>query len=268
LNVSIRGVNATGLLVHDTLDVVRSLSTAEWASPSACAGWRVQDILVHLATFCNLIADPAFPLPNNPSGTSERLNDALVDERRDWSPVRALDYYEAQSTAALATLTALQGAEYADATTELADLGTYHLAELSNAVAFDHLVHLSCDVLTPQGPIEREQVPMDESRVGPALDWMFAGLPQMCADSLRQPLSRPLGIRVTGPGGRDIVLSWTSNGDQLMAEESSRLPDDCADSSAEDFLRWATKRTDWRTVSTITGDQDYVPSVLDAINII
>ena len=32
------------------LDVLHSLTDAEWEAPSACAGWRVQDVVAHQAS--------------------------------------------------------------------------------------------------------------------------------------------------------------------------------------------------------------------------
>ncbi|MCZ4552099.1 maleylpyruvate isomerase N-terminal domain-containing protein [Gordonia rubripertincta] len=264
--MSQQGVTATESLMKELGELARGLSADEWELESAAAGWRVQDVIVHLGTFCNLIADPEMTMPENAPPTSERLNDALVDERRHWTAEEAIDYYEAQSTAALAALTALQGPEFAEATIPLADLGTYHLAELSNAFAFDHLVHLTSDLLAPHGPIDREAIDVDTARIAPALDWMLAGLPNMYADALREPLTRPLGFDLTGPGARSFVISWS--GDHLVVDDATELPADVAVSSTVDFLRWSTKRSDWRPSVTIVGDSEFVAPVLDTINII
>lgn len=264
--MSQQGVTATESLMKELADLARGLSADEWELESAAAGWRVQDVIVHLGTFCNLIADPEMTMPDNAPATSERLNDALVDERRHWTPEEAIAYYEAQSTAALAALTSLQGAEFAEATIPLADLGTYHLAELSNAFAFDHLVHLTSDLLAPHGPLDREAIVVDAARIAPALDWMLAGLPNMYADALREPLTRPLGFDLTGPGARSFVISWDD--DHLVVDSAADLPTDVATSSTVDFLRWSTTRSDWRSAVTITGDSGFVAPVLDTINII
>lgn len=264
--MSQQGVSATESLMKELTAIARGLSPEEWELESAAAGWRVQDVIVHLGTFCNLIADPEMTMPENAPATSERLNDALVDERRHWTAAEAIDYYQAQSKAALAALTALQGAEYADATIPLADLGTYRLAELSNAFAFDHLVHLTSDLLQPYGPLDRAPIDIDAARIEPALDWMLAGLPNMYAEALREPLTRPLGFALTGPGARTFVISWGDDG--LVVDENADLPADVATSSTEDFLRWSTTRSNWRDAVTITGDRDFVAPVLDTINII
>lgn len=264
--MSIQGVAATESLMKELSELAHGLSADEWELESAAAGWRVQDVIVHLGTFCNLIADPEMTMPENAPSTSERLNDALVDERRHWTAAEAVDYYQAQSSAALATLAALQGPEYSEATIPLADLGTYRLAELSNAFAFDHLVHLTSDLLAPHGPLDRAAIDVDAARVGPALDWMLAGLPNMYADALREPLTRPLGFDLTGPGARSFVISW--GGDHLLVDVAADLPADVATSSTVDFLRWSTKRSDWRHAVTITGDREFVSPVLDTINII
>src|SRR2546425_10728325 len=147
------GVTASKLLVEDALRIARSLEPEEWQSQSACEGWRIQDVLCHMAVFFNMIADPALKLPDNPSGKAERLNDLAVDERRQWTSAQVLEYYEEQSSAGLAALEALQGPDLADVPMPLVDLGTYRMSELSDAVAFDHVLHLSADILAPRGPI-------------------------------------------------------------------------------------------------------------------
>lgn len=266
--MSLQGVAATESLMKELGQLAKGLSEDEWEVESAAAGWRVQDVIVHLGTFCNLIADSEMKMPENAPATSERLNDALVDERRHWSAQEALDYYDAQSTAALATLTALQGPDFAEATTVLAELGTYHLAELSNAFAFDHLVHLISDLLKPYGPLDRAPIAMDATRIEPALDWMLAGLPNMYAETLKAPLTRPLGFELTGPGARTFVISWSDTDDRLLVDEHADVPADVITSTTSDFLRWSTKRSDWRSSVDITGDHDFVAPVLDTINII
>jgi hypothetical protein len=39
-------------------------------------------------------------------------------------------------------------------------------------------------------------------------------------------------------------------------------------SSAHDFVSWGTRRSDWRTAATVSGDATWAAPILDAINII
>ncbi|MFJ8111690.1 maleylpyruvate isomerase N-terminal domain-containing protein [Streptomyces sp. NPDC096132] len=263
------GVTASRLLVADALRIARSLKPEEWQAQSAAEGWRVQDVFCHMAVFFNMVADPSMQLPENPSGKAERMNDLTVDERRHWTPAQVLDYYEAQSGAGLAALEALQGPGLANAPMRMAELGTYRMSELSDAMAFDHLVHLSADVLMPRGPVGGAGVPLDEERVAPALEWMLSGLPKMCGGALFPVLTEPVRIVLDGPGALEFVLARAETGTQQVAVRrdggSARYT---VRSSTTDFLLWGTTREPWQKSTEIDGGSKYVADVLSAINIV
>lgn len=264
-----QGFEAARSLVDDALELGRSFTREEWAVRSAANGWTVQDVYTHMAFFFNTIADPEVERPSNPSGKAEDLNDLSVRERAEWSPEQTMAYYVEQSTAGLAALEMLQSSEMAEATLELADLGTYHLSLLADAVAFDHLVHLNSDILAPRGPVDRSPVDMGAERIEPTLNWMIAGLPQMCSDDLAPVLDRPLGIRLTGTGGRSFVLS-KDDGQVRVGDfqDAAALPATQAESTAESFLNWSTQREPWNRHVTIRGDEQAVGRILNAINIV
>ncbi|MEY1676871.1 MULTISPECIES: maleylpyruvate isomerase family mycothiol-dependent enzyme [Gordonia] len=261
------GVTAAKALVNDTLALLDRLTPADWAADSACHGWRVHDVVTHMGFFFNFIADPNLVFPDNPSGKSERLNDAAVRERADWTPEQAVEYYHAQSEAGLATLAALQGEDVRDQPLDMMDLGTYRLSQLSDAVAFDHLVHLTSDLLQPFGPVDSSEVSVSAA-IDPAIDWMIAGLPQMNGTALYPTLERPIGLRLTGVTDRSFVLDRDPAGTIVTVRETAGLPADVATSSATDFLRWATTRSAWRSAVTIDGDRHHVAAVLDAVDIV
>jgi uncharacterized protein (TIGR03083 family) len=265
--VSHAGVIGARALVDDALALIDDLTSEQWAADTACHGWRVFDVVTHLGFFINVIVDPAIVLPDNPSGISELLNDAAVRERADWSLTEVIDYYRAQSTVGLATLAALQDESMRDVPLTMGDLGTYRLAQLSDAVSFDHLVHLTSDLFAPFGPLPAVPVAIDKA-IDPALDWMLAGLPQMNGDALLPVLARPIGLRLTGVSERSFLLARNDDGDKVVVVETDELPDDVATSSASDFLRWGTTRTAWRSAVTVTGEHSRVAAVLDAVNIV
>jgi hypothetical protein len=270
--VSRTGVQASELLTRDATAVFATLSSDEWQQPSASAGWRVQDVVVHLATFFNLIADPgSIDLPADLASNSERLNDALVNQRREWDCATALAYYEAQAAAALPQLEAVQAPELAEIRFGGGDIGSHPVHTLSDAVAFDHLTHLTFDLLAPHGPITRPAIVIDEVRMTPALDWMVGGLPQMCGADLAEVLTRPVEIVLDGPGSRRFLVVPDSSGAVPVAIEAAlgqRGPDAVV-SSTVDFLGWATRRTPWwRSAVRVSGDERYVADVLNRINII
>ncbi|WP_123026533.1 maleylpyruvate isomerase N-terminal domain-containing protein [Mycolicibacterium stellerae] len=252
-------------LIDDTSSVLGDLALSDWSIDSACRGWRVQDLVTHMAFFLNTIADPRLTLPPNPDGTTESLNDAAVYERAEWSPQRALEYYTAQAEAGFRALVALQEEPLRSKTIRLGELGTYRLAQLADAVAFDHLVHLTSDLLLPHGPVAGSASVAEA--IDATIDWMLAGLPQMCPRRLHLALGDdPVGVRLVGETERAFTLS--RDGDAVVLTETADLPAETATTRATDFLRWATKRSSWRPVVAITGRRELVAPILDAIRVI
>ena len=109
------------------------------------------------------------------------------------------DYAEVSKSALerLAELAAL------DFELPLGDLGTYPAAVLPTAYSFDHYTHIRADLFGPRGPLTGQPPPSDELRLGPALDWVEAALPQQnpaageaCA----------LELQITGPAARSISV--------------------------------------------------------------
>jgi uncharacterized protein (TIGR03083 family) len=259
------GLAGARALAENTVKIAEQFGTAEWEADSACHGWRVHDLVGHMAFFFNFIADPDLVFPPNPSGMSERLNDAAVRERADLPHEQILDYYREQSAAGLATLAALQGEELRDNTLEMLDLGSYRLHQLSDAVSFDHLVHLTSDLLAPFGPISHGDVDVAVA-IDPAIDWMVSGLPQMCGEAVAAALTSPVALRLTGATERTFVLA--RGGEGVAVTETGDVPENIATTQATDFLRWGTTRSAWRSAVEVSGDRKTVAAVLDAINIV
>lgn len=259
------GLAGARALAANTLKIAEQFGEAEWRADTACHGWRVHDLIGHMAFFFNFIADPNLVFPPNPSSKSERLNDAAVRERADLPHDQILEYYREQSEAGLATLEALQGPELRNNALEMLDLGTYELHQLSDAVSFDHLVHLTSDLLAPFGPLRPGDVDV-AAAIDPAIDWMIAGLPQMCGNGVAAASTSPVGLRLTGATNRSFVL--TVDHATVVVTETDDLPDHVATTSATDFLRWGTTRSAWRSAVDISGDRTIVAPVLDAIDIV
>jgi hypothetical protein len=87
------------------LSLCRSLDHKQWRTPSRAAGWRVQDVVAHIGLVCRAIFTHESILLLR-SKDIERTNNALVEQRRDWAPVRVLTEYEQWSN----RLTRLAGA--------------------------------------------------------------------------------------------------------------------------------------------------------------
>jgi uncharacterized protein (TIGR03083 family) len=259
------GLAGARALAASTLEIAEQFGNLEWEADSACRGWRVHDLIGHMAFFFNFIADPDLVFPPNPSGKSERLNDAAVRERADYPHEKILDYYREQSAAGLAALAAVQGKDVRDNPLDLLDLGTYRLHQLSDAVAFDHLVHLTSDLMAPFGPVAPREIDVSAA-IDPAIDWMMAGMPQMCGGAVAAALTAPVALHLRGATNRTFVLD--RQGEGITVDEAGELPENVVTSPAIDFLRWGTTRTAWRSAVRISGDLAVIAPVLDAIDIV
>jgi hypothetical protein len=246
----------------EALALGASLSAEEWMAASDCAGWRVKDVFAHMSSVFRQVADPTSAVEGTTDDT-EANQELYVAERKDWPPAQVLEEYREWSEKGIAALAGLQEPPTADTVVPLNDLGSHPLHLLANALVFDHYCHLRNDVLAPNGPIERPALPSDDLRVGPTIEWMLAGLPQMCAANLEGKLDPPINLVLTGPGGGDYVLSSAG---VTSGRDSSAVAS--VTSTAADFVLWGTQRRPWATYVEIDGDERAAALVLDAINII
>jgi uncharacterized protein (TIGR03083 family) len=264
---AVAGVRA---LVADVLDVINELDDDEWAAPSACPGWRVQDVVAHLASFFTILVHPATAKPLTSDDVAEAVNEQAVSVRRAWTPAEVRADYARLAGPAVEALAGLQHPAVASRSVCMGDIGSYPLAALAEAACFDHLCHLVHDVLSPGGPVSRPRPPLDVTRLGPALDWMLRGLPAMSDPGIAKALDRPIGLDLTGPGGRRVGLRRAPN-DPATVEvvaDAGGTSTDVARSDGIDFLSWATRRTPWRDVVRLTGDRDHLARVLDLVRVI
>jgi uncharacterized protein (TIGR03083 family) len=240
------------------LDLARSLSADEWSAPSDCDGWRVQDVISHMTMGMRQVVDPAsVPTPEGDTGDVEQDMELGVAARKDWSVADVLADYEAISAQAIDVFASLQNEPLASTIIPMKNLGSHPMHLVPNAFAFDHYCHLRVDILQPTGPIDRPAPPSDELRLAPTIEWMLAGLPQMCEDALAKVVTAPVRIEITGPGAGSITLG--GDGDVAATIRSS----------SHDFVVWGTQRRPWRDFDvTIEGDAELGAAVADNINVI
>jgi uncharacterized protein (TIGR03083 family) len=262
--VSADGLAALRAERDDVLVLSAGLVAAEWAAPSDCIGWRVQDVVAHLANTCRAVADPGALAPGVP-GDMEATQSVQAEAHRSWTPDQVLADYAQISDRAMSILEGFQGPPTVDTPIPIEDLGTYPLHLVADALAFDHFCHLRNDILGPNGPIDRPSPPADELRVGAAIGWLMAGLPQM-SPALADVLSEPMGLSLTGAGGGDWTLTISDAGD--IRVEIGGHPETSARSPATEFIIWGTRRRPWhRQHVELFGDLEYGASVLDAIHL-
>lgn len=235
-----------GIAMHSALETVRAdsaalldigarLTTEQWQAPSGCQGWRVQDVVTHLANLFWVLADPA-KLPPLDGVPTEQAQEAAVRARRGMSGAAALaDYSEAAGPA----LERLAQIEALDMEVPLGDLGTYPAALLSTAYSFDHYTHIRADLFGPRGPLRGTPPPSDDQRLGPVLDWIEAALPQQNQAAAQ---ACTLKLEMTGAAARSISFG-------------SGEPTATVRSETPSFVRWVTQRGSWAELGVqATGD--------------
>src|ERR1700753_1294272 len=90
------------------LEIGHRLTPDQWAAPSGCPGWNVQDIVAHLAIEFWSVVDPA-RLPDVTGQPFERAMETRVEPRRGQAPAAVLDDYEQASETGLQALAGLAG---------------------------------------------------------------------------------------------------------------------------------------------------------------
>jgi hypothetical protein len=135
---------------------------------------------------------------SGPDLPTEQAQEAAVQARRGMSGADALADYAEVSKPALDKLAEIAAL---DIEVPLGDLGTYPAAVLPTAYGFDHYTHIRADLFPPRGSLAGEPPASDELRIGSALDWITAALPQQNAAAAG---ACTLEIVVTGTGSRSI----------------------------------------------------------------
>src|SRR6202044_3093528 len=209
------------------LELGTGLTEAGWAAASGCPGWSAKDVVAHMGALLRLVLDPS-SLPDTTGLGTEQAQEGYVADRRPRAAARVLEDYEWVS---LPAFEALEGLAGLDLEVPLGDLGTYPAPMIPAAYAFDHYTHLRADLFAPRGPLAGPPPPSDELRLGPALDWIEAALPQQNAERVAA-LAGSVQISVTGPAARTLRVGA---GDPV-AEVSSDAPA---------FVRWVTQRGSW-----------------------
>jgi uncharacterized protein (TIGR03083 family) len=233
MSAALETVRADGAAL---LEIGAGLTEEQWQTPSGCQGWRVQDVVTHLANLFWLLVDPA-KLPPFEGVPTEQAQEAAVQARKDRSGAAALaDYKEAAGPA----LEQLAQIETLDMEMPLGDLGTYPAALASVAYSFDHYTHIRADLFEPRGSLRGTPPPSDAQRLAPVLDWIEAALPQQnpaAAAACR------LQLEVTGAGARSISFG-------------SGRPAATIRSDGPSLVRWVTQRGSWAELGVQAAGDD------------
>ncbi|MER5789846.1 maleylpyruvate isomerase family mycothiol-dependent enzyme [Streptomyces sp. NPDC001980] len=248
-------------------EIVPQVDDGQWELPSACAGWRVIDVVAHLAALASEAVDPPPPDPTLPKNR-ERYHDLRVDERRGLGHAEVLAEWRHSTPRQLDLLAAAQEPPGADEPVEVPGLGTYPRHLLANTMAFNVFCHLRNDLLAPDGPLPLTLPEPTDDQVAPAVDFMLAGLPQMQGPELTATVRRPLVLDLTGPGATTVTVHPATTTDGHLTVTPGADAPTRVHSTALDFIAWATTRTPWRDHCRITGDPADATPFLDRLDII
>lgn len=262
-------VESLALNIDDLRGVLETLAPEEWESSSACEGWRVQDVVAHMNSSAKLMTgNQAPPAIEGDRPGAESMAELLIEEQKAWRWEQVYAEFQEYTHGFLAALGAMQEEPVASTEADLGDLGTHPTHLLANAFAFDSYCHLRHDILGPATSIDRSVPDADDLRLRPGIDWMLAGLPQMCAEALAPVAVAPVQLELTGPGGGTWVLGAVADDGLITVTEGPGDSVATVTSTAHDFYSWATRRSDWRASCTVTGDEAGAAAYLDAINVI
>jgi uncharacterized protein (TIGR03083 family) len=258
------GMRAT---LGDVSGLIGALDDGEWATASAAGGWTVKDVFAHFGDLLGILSSAIAGTLDTDLGI-ERLNDAQVAAKSSWSPGQVTADLERQATALLPVLESLQEEPNASTQAQLLDLGSYPLHAIPDMFSFDFYTHLRWDVLAPRGPLAGHDVPApDEVRLKPAVGWLLAGIPRMQA-SIRDSLSKPVTLALTGPGGGAWLLDPAAELITVTATDPENAAVARIESTTHAFTAWASTRLPWRDHVTVTGDESIAGTFLDALNLV
>lgn len=247
------------------LTLFDSLTPEEWRAASGCTGWRVQDVVQHMASTFHTIADPA-SIEGGTSADAEENAEVPVRARREWAAADVMTEYAEWSQRGIDALAAMQGPPLGDTVIPLGNLGNHPMHILANAIVFDHYCHLRHDL---GAIVERAAaLPHDTAALEATVEWMLAGLPQMCAETLAT-CDTAVNLRFTDLDGAVFALrpgpdGWTVTPGSDVASDAAF---ETVSTTAHDFVNWGTKRADWRTCG-VTASNSAAARTLDAINVI
>lgn len=261
------GIASARLSTAQLADIIPLVDDEQWDSPSACDGWRVIDVIAHLAALAHEAVHPPAPDPTLPKNR-ERYHDLRVDQRRGLSHAEVIDEWRTYTPRQLELLESGQDQPHADDAVEVPGLGTYPRHLLANTMAFNVLCHLRYDMLVPGGPLPFTVPEPTDDLVAPAVEFMLAGIPQMQGRELDATVRGPLVLDLTGVGATTTTVLPADGPDRRLSVVPGSHGTTRIHSPAMDFIAWGTTRKPWRDYCAITGDACAATPFLDCLNII
>jgi uncharacterized protein (TIGR03083 family) len=265
--VTVQALAATNRLYDQLFGVLDGASPDQWGWPSNCPGWRIHDVVGHLAASARQSRDPLPAMLPLPVGLArERQHDYEVTRRIHWSVPEVLEELRTYAPRKLRLLEKLQAEPAASQAIDLPGLGVYPSHAVANAAAFDLYCHLYLDIAPVLG-LSLTTDDIGHEVIYPIIQWMMWGLPQMQGSVLADTVDRPITLRLSGPGDSAWTVRRCDEDAGLVVSEA----DDgivTVTSTARDFICWGTKRAAWQPLCTVTGERGLVAEFLGTLNII
>jgi uncharacterized protein (TIGR03083 family) len=247
---------------EEIVDYCRELTDEQWRTPSRAEGWRVQDVVAHLASAVHVVFTPG-AVSLLTSSDVERANDGLVEERRDWEPSRVLAEFETWSGRLAKVASVVARTPVAKVPMPLAELGMFPASVLlTGAFVFDQHTHLHHDIAPA---LDKLAPASDEPRMEVALEWMFAVFGNQLRKRRPDWVGKTVSISLSGPGGG----IWRIGPDGRVTANATAGSVTQISGTTQGFPAWGTGRVPWRESDVkITGDTELGAAVLDWMNIV
>lgn len=234
-------VTAFERLSDYVLALAERISPEDWNKPSACPGWSVHDVIIHLTATLREVTEPN-TLPPGVSGDIEATNDRHVEHFRNQTPAQTMENYRRLLPAALSDLRQMQAPASRDIPIDFDNAGKYPAHLVADSLVFDHYCHLRHDLSEPRGPLENAVIPAIREFLEPSITWLMAGLPQMSPEALATVLNEPVRIFLSGAGGSSWVLTRTHDGHVKAVQGDDRKVAATIITDADAFILWGTRR--------------------------
>lgn len=213
---------AAAALWDDIIDLAAGLDPGDWARPTPCPRWSVQDVLAHMSGLQTQF-DGSAPQPSPPEGWTppaelgplDVWTEAGVVARRGWSPAQVREELGLAREGNIATL------EAADPEAEtVGPRGPTTMRALYGVRMFDLWTHVQDIAIATGQPVDTvggSAAARDGGR------YIFGSVPVLAAKRAGLTEGRRLRIVLTGDEGFDGVLT--------MADGRARWSDDPTDGS-------------------------------------
>jgi uncharacterized protein (TIGR03083 family) len=236
---------------RSTAELGAALMVAEWALPTECPGWSVQDHLVHVTAVERFLLGDPLPDAELADGLAHvknefgRRNEQWIEARRSWSGPEVLDEFRATAAARLEWLRGLDDAGFAQPT--WTPLGERPLALMLDLRILDAWVHQQ-DMRRAVG----RPGDLEVAAAGRSVDLMFELLPFVVGKKAALPDGCTLVLVLTGPLRRTVALEVVDRKARVL-DTVPASPTVALALDSETYVRLACGRVDPDAV-LVAGD--------------